>query len=262
MIHLYDIISMKFNKIIQYISRFGLISGFNFIFSLLTGVLNRNIITISMSEFKNPVKLRSHTSDLLVFNQIFLNGDYDLSLNIRPKLIIDGGAYIGYSTIFFANKFPDAQIIAVEPNPFNYALLRENTINYQNIQLINAGIWNKHTLLKIKDGIHDYWKTKVEEIVDGQEDSCEAVTIGGLLRNSSFTEIDILKLDVEGSEKEIFSDGYEEWLDKVKIILIELHDWLRPGCSEAVYSAINKYNFDQFTKGENTIFLNNKLISK
>ena len=173
-----------------------------------------------------------------------------------------GGHILVIPQYFLPINFLTRQIIAVEPNPFNYALLRENTINYQNIQLINAGIWNKHTLLKIKDGIHDYWKTKVEEIVDGQEDSFEAVTIGGLLRNSCFTEIDILKLDVEGSEKEIFSDGYEEWLDKVKIILIELHDWLRPGCSEAVYSAINKYNFDQFTKGENTIFMNNKLISK
>jgi len=256
-----DIILTKYNKIIQYMRRFGLVSGSILIISLLIGVFKRNIITIRISEFKNIIKMRRHTSDLLVFNQIFLDGDYDLTITIRPKLIIDGGAYIGYSTIFFANKFPDAKIIAVEPNPFNYALLRENTVNYQNIQLINSGIWNKNKCLKIKNGSHDYWKTKVEEVVSAQMDSFEAVTIGGLLRNSGFKEIDILKLDVEGSEKEIFSDGYEEWLDKVKIILIELHDWLRPGCSEAVHAAINKYNFDQFKKGENTIFYNKKLIS-
>jgi hypothetical protein len=95
----------------------------------------------------------------------------------------------------------------------------------------------------------------VEEVASIQEESFEAVTIGELLKNSGYEKIDILKLDIEGAEKEIFSDGYEDWLGKVNIIIIELHDWYRPGCSEAVYSALNKYKFISYKKGENTIFI-------
>ena len=250
-----DMISTKCNKSIQYIKRFGLISGANIIILLLIALFRRGLITISLPGLRNPIKMRTHTSDILVFNQVFLDGNYDLSINIRPKLIIDGGAYIGYSTIFFANKFPEATIIAVEPHPSNFALLKENTVNYQNIELINSGIWNRNAFLKIRNAGRSYWETMVEEVASIQEESFEAVTIVELLKNSGYEKIDILKLDIEGAEKEIFSDEYEDWLGKVNIIIIELHDWYRPGCSEAVYSALNKYKFISYKKGENTIFI-------
>lgn len=247
----------KCNKSIRYIQRFGLISGTNIIISLLIALFRKGLITISLPGLKNPIKMRSHTSDILVFNQIFLDGNYGLSINIKPKLIIDGGAYIGCSTLYFANKFPEAKIIAVEPHPSNFVLLKENTVNYQNIKLINSGIWNKNALLKIRDAGRGYWEAMVEEVASIQEGSFESVTIGELLKNSGYERIDILKLDIEGSEKEIFSDKYEDWLSKVNIIIMELHDRFRPGCSEAVYSALNKYNFNNYIKGDNTIFIKN-----
>ena len=68
--------------------------------------------------------------------------------------------------------------------------------------------------------------------------------------------IDILKLDIEGSEKEVFSAGFENWMPKTKVIIIELHDAMKPGCSRAVFAAVNKYNFSFNIKGENIIFTN------
>jgi FkbM family methyltransferase len=160
------------------------------------------------------------------------------------------------STNFFANKFPDAKIIAVEPNPSNFTLLKENTFNYPNIKLINSGIWNIRALLKIRIAGQSYWETEVEEATNIQEEIFEAVTIGELLISSGFKEIDILKLDIEGSEKIIFSSGYEGWLDKVNNIIIELHDRFQAGCSETVYAALKYYNIINYDKGENTIFIN------
>jgi hypothetical protein len=57
------------------------------------------------------------------------------------------------------------------------------------------------------------------------------------------------------SEKEIFPDRYEDWLDKVNIIIIELHDRYQPECSDAVYAAMNYYKFSNYIKGENVVFI-------
>lgn len=257
--NLIKMILRKYRKSIRYIQKFGLISGTNVIISLFKASFNTGSITLSLPGLRNAIKMRSHTSDFLVFNQIFLDGNYDLPIRLKPKLIIDGGAYIGLSTIFFANKFPDAKIIAVEPNSSNFTLLKENTVNYPNIKLINSGIWNKKALLKIRNASRSHWETEVEETPNIQEESFEAVTMGELLICSGFKEIDILKLDVEGSEKIIFSSGCEGWLDKVNIIIIELHDRFQPGCSETVYAALKPYNFIKYDKGENTIFIKNNM---
>ena len=63
-------------------------------------------------------------------------------------------------------------------------------------------------------------------------------------------------LDIEGSEKEVFSTDFENWLPKTKVIVIELHDAMKTGCSRAVFAAVNKYNFSFNFKGENIIFTN------
>lgn len=47
--------------------------------------------------------------------------------------------------------------------------------------------------------------------------------------------IDLLKLDIEGAEKEVFLHGSEEWLDQVDVIAVELHDRLEPGCRAALH---------------------------
>jgi hypothetical protein len=80
-----------------------------------------------------------------------------------------------------------------------------------------------------------------------------SVTIGDILRESGFDHIDILKLDIEGAEKELFREGWEEWLPKVRMIVIELHDRFVPGCSQSFYSAILKRPFRQEVNGENVL---------
>jgi len=218
-------------------------------------IQKEDIIKIEISNIKTPLELRSYTSDIFTFWQIFINKEYDMPFKTAPNLIIDGGANVGYSAVFFANKFPQAKIIAIEPERTNFEILRENTINYQNIELLNSGIWNKNTYLKIQDiGVRKD-AFMVEEVNLEEQRSFKAVTIGEILRKSGYDAIDILKLDIEGAEKEVFSDNYEEWLNKVNILIIELHDRMKEGCSKAFFSAIKKYNFNITFKGENIILI-------
>jgi FkbM family methyltransferase len=236
----------------------GFRSGFKFILIFFfPGVIFKSTVTdISIPDIKYLVKVRTKTSDILVLRQIFINKDYDIPLAVKPQLIIDAGANVGYAAIYFANQYPEAKIIAIEPEEYNYQMLKENTANYPNIKLVKAGIWNKDTWLKISNPESGNWQFMVEEIEAGDENAIKAVTIGEILKTSGFPVIDILKMDIEGAEKEVFSTNYEEWLDKVKILIIELHDRLKPGCSEAFYSGTSKYDFyNKINNGENLLLI-------
>jgi FkbM family methyltransferase len=203
--------------------------------------------------------LRKSTSDHLVFRDIFLFGEFKLPIKINPKFIVDAGAYIGLSSIYYSLKYENANILAIEPEKSNFEILEENTIGFKNIKRINAGLWSKNVTLKIVDSSSEKWAFKVEEIEGETKDGIKSMTLNSVLENSGFQEIDILKIDIEGSEKELFSKN-TEWLDKVKIIVIELHDRLIPGCSDAVYEAIDSTIWEEYKKGEKVIFIRKNLI--
>ena len=251
--HIFSDIVKKLKKLNKYCRRFGTIKGINIVISIHFS--KKKLIEISLPELKYPIKLRSKTSDLPTFESIFLYEEYKFPIDFQPKLVIDGGAHVGYSSIFFANKFPEAKIVAIEPETSNYELLKENCCNYKNIELLNVGIWNKSTYLKIKDVDTGTSGFIVEEVSSNEDFSLRAMTIKEIIKLSDLSEIGILKLNVEGSEKAIFSSGYEDWIDKVKIMIISLHDWIMPGCSETFYNVINKYNFIEFKKRGDTIFV-------
>jgi hypothetical protein len=64
-------------------------------------------------------------------------------------------------------------------------------------------------------------------------------------------QIDLLKLDVEGAERELFSQN-PDWLNNVSAIFIELHDPFVPGCAQAFYSALTSRPFRQEQRGDTT----------
>jgi hypothetical protein len=76
------------------------------------------------------------------------------------------------------------------------------------------------------------------------------------MREQNWNSIDILKVDIEGSEKEVFELNYENWLPKCKAIVIELHDNMKQGTSKSVFKAISQYNFSFEMQDENLIFIN------
>ncbi|MDB5052767.1 MAG: FkbM family methyltransferase [Bacilli bacterium] len=205
---------------------------------------------------EKPVCARINTSDPHVLKEIFQQRNYEFTnLSFTPKLIIDGGANAGYSSVFFANIYPQAHIIAVEPEQSNFEILQYNTRPYKKVKLIESGIWHKNTYLNVRDIGLGKWGTIVEETSDTEPGAFRAVTISSLLENSDYEEIDILKLDIEGAEKEVFTHGYDEWLDKVKILIIELHDNMKRGCSNAFFKAVSNYKFACFVKGENIVLI-------
>jgi precorrin-6B methylase 2 len=76
-------------------------------------------------------------SDITVFYQVLLVQSYKIKINTEPKFILDCGANIGSSSVFFVNLFPLAQIIAVEPELENFKILVKNAVPHNNIILVN-----------------------------------------------------------------------------------------------------------------------------
>ena len=79
-----------------------------------------------------------------------------------------------------------------------------------------------------------------------------AYPVTQLLEMAGRNQIDILKLDIEGSERERFSKN-TDWLDHVSVIIIELHDRFQPGCAKAVYQKLVECRSHQEVRGENIL---------
>jgi FkbM family methyltransferase len=195
------------------------------------------------------------TSDISGYNEILLRGQYAIDVPFAPKVIVDAGANIGMASIYYAHRFPDARIIAVEPEASNFAVLGRNVGCYSNILPIKAALWNRDGEIAISPP--GAAGDKVGFAVHGGEGvPVRALTMRTLMNDSQIGSIDILKVDIEGAEKEVFESC--DWMDSVHCLVIELHDRLRPGCSAAVGSVTG--DFVTLQRGETTIYLRKSCI--
>jgi FkbM family methyltransferase len=201
----------------------------------------------------HPIHLRLRTSDTSLLEEILLNREYDFEPPKPPRTIIDAGANIGLTSVFLANRFPSARIIAVEPDPGNFAVLQSNLASYRNVTAVLAALWGQTHPLRLVDAGTGNWGFQTREV--GKEvlgGTVPGVTVDSLMERFGWGHVDLLKIDIEGAEKEVFAEA-EKWIDRVGMIIVELHDRLKAGCSEAVFSATTKF-VHKVERGE-TIFL-------
>ena len=212
-------------------------------------------VSVRFPGINHPVWIRRNSSDYASFDQIFILENYRMNLPPGKGLIIDGGANAGHAAAYFACRFPEKKIIAVEPDASNCELIRKNISLYPNVELTESAIWNKNSYLKILNPEASQWAFRVEEVSPQTQGAFRSVTIGELLHQSGFSRIDLLKLDVEGAEKEIFSLGIENWLPHTGCIILEFHERINPGCTEAVEKAVSNLVRERFQQGENEVFI-------
>ncbi len=248
--------SFKLITFLKFYLRFPLLSAIGLSFQFLFG----NFTKVQLPNYKSAFCLRKNSSDLHTFVQVFLDDEYKIDFDKNAKIVIDAGANIGLFTIKIKNELPNATVICVEPDPENFELAKSNLANYDNVFLENAGLWDSNAMLKVYDK-HNYGKWGIiveEDLVNG---NIAAVSVDALLEKYNISTIDILKIDIEGSEKQLFSRNYENWLCKVKVIVIELHDGNESGCSKTFFEAINKTftNYSLDVSGENIVITNNDL---
>lgn len=241
----------------SYLARFGLFRGY---FLYLRTKLGRGISAIQVPGMRHPVFMRTGTSDRSAFNEVIVKRWYDHPFpDGEPRLIVDAGANVGYASVRFAELYPLADIIAIEPDADNFELIKRNTAPYPRVKALRCGVWPRTTELVIENPQAKSWAFRVREARPG-ETGFAAVGLQELAVQHPSGCIDLLKLDIEGSEKELFEDpNCHQWLSRTRMIFVELHDRMKPGCTDAMEKAIKPYNFNRMYCGSNLILIRDKV---
>jgi FkbM family methyltransferase len=213
------------------------------------------VIKTKMCNLRIPFAFRPGISDVIVLRKVFLESEYELPFPIPIQTIVDAGAHIGAATVFFHYRFPDARILAIEPEESNYELLCENTQTLCNVVTIRAALWPYEKQLWIQDTAADKAGFQVATTPSNFGYSVPSITPQKIFEKLHVDQIDLLKLDIEGAELELFSRDTDQWLSRVHCLVLELHDRKRPGCARSLYAALQRYDFQQEIRGENIFIL-------
>ena len=203
---------------------------------------------------KYPLLARFGTSDLDVFYQIFVEREYATIADVDDvRFVLDLGANVGYSSAWFASTYPEARIIAVEPDPENAAMCRINLAPYgDRVTILQVGAWSRRVGLVLHRGFRDgrEWSVQVREAAPHETTEVEGVDIPSMLREAGVDRIDILKMDTERAEAEIFAHRPSLWLDRTRNVVVELHD---QECERLCRLALASYDCDIYRSGELTV---------
>lgn len=207
-----------------------------------------SVVKLFVPFLPHPVYLRHDLGDLLILREVFADRVHynEFLMRREVRVVVDAGANIGLSGIIFANLFPAARIVCIEPHPINFALLRKNIACYPNVIAICAGLWNSSTLLKIQNMQAPTYGYRTAVATQNSADAVPGISIPELLNSIGEERISLLKVDIEGGELELFAEGTTSWLSKVDAIMIELHEHLAPGCSQSFYRALATYSFRSY----------------
>ena len=238
-------------KFKQLVKRFLLylkaINGVSVFYCVLDDLMNKeNIREIKINNVN--IRIRTNTPDLdVAISSLFYN-EYGCIRFENPKFIVDAGANIGTSSISFAEKYPNSQIIALEPEQGNFNMLLENTKRYKNIKPIKAALWGSSGSRVLQNRFTGHWGYTICDTTNSSKpmsQNVKCLTIGEIMNTYKIDRINILKMDVEGGEKEIFNNS-SSWINLVDVLVVELHDRICMGCDRAFYLATK--NFKVFEK--------------
>lgn len=161
-------------------------------------------------------------ADIAVLREIFLEKEYEVDIS-DVKTVIDLGSNIGVSVIYFAIKYPEAIIYAIEPDKNNYERLLKNVTQFNNVKTFNLAISDKN-------GEERIWRYKGSHISSslikrGEQDdfiSISTMKLDSFLEKEDLQSVDLLKCDIEGAEFLVFKNFFSK--EKVKHLTAEVHE--------------------------------------
>lgn len=167
--------------------------------------------------FGKPFKYINSYDFLHSLEEIFIEEVYKCSMDKAP-LIIDCGANIGLSVLYFKRTHPDAKIIAFEPDIKNYDLIKQNieACNMSGVELRKEAVWIKEEILKFKT----MGSLGSMIVSDESDDTYDVSAIR--LKDILSQKVDMLKVDIEGAEYQVIKD-IEPMLKNVKNLFLEYH---------------------------------------
>jgi FkbM family methyltransferase len=176
----------------------------------------------------HPVYLRLADSDFMVLDEIFSQNEYariqDWDLPSDAK-IIDLGANVGLAGLYFASMYPDSKLVAVEPDAGNCRLIERNCqqlLDDDRLRLFHAFAACSDGVAGIDKG-WQAWAFRKVDTVDATHTAVPCISIPTLLKKTGLGQVDLLKCDIEGSEREVFHDC-GSWIGRVRHLVVETHN--------------------------------------
>ena len=247
--------------------------------------MNVATFTLTHGSREIPFHFRQESvGDNGVITQIFKQNDYGIEQWVQGRclishyqeivvggkrpLIIDAGANIGASPLWFSLAYPEAFIFAIEPEINNFQLLELNTASVPHKMNFLGAIASDVGLAAVHDPGFSDWAFRIEKIAaDCAAPGSTVKTISPRAILSCTTKENlapfILKVDIEGAEADLFSEP-TDWLDQFPLVAIELHDWMFPfsGSSRSFLKAMASHDFDFVHRGENIFCFNRGLLKR
>jgi FkbM family methyltransferase len=202
----------------------------------------------------HPIWCRAGSSDAGSVRQIFVEEEYRCVDDLRdPLTLIDCGANVGCASAWFLSRYPSLRVVAVEPEPQNAHMLRRNLRPYgSRATVIEAAVWSRAARLRLVPGEEGReWATHVVECGPDEPHDLLAVDIPRLIDLAGGGPVDVLKIDIEGAERELFAAGTPQWLSAVHNLVIEVHG---PELELLMSEAIPPDEFARSRSGELTCF--------
>jgi FkbM family methyltransferase len=223
-------------------------------FMAMTALRSRQPLRVTVHSV--PIFVRPRTSDLAAA-KISFSGELDAAIAaarpLKHGFIIDAGGYIGTAAIMLARAFPEATIVSLEPSRDNFAVLAMNLRGYPNAIPLNMALGSTAGSIELVDrGNGGIGFSIVQAPADCASPSrlhqVGITTVPDLMQRFEASGIDLLKLDIEGTEHDLLK-GSPPWLDATRVIFAELHERIVPGC-EAIFAAATAGRSNSRDSGE------------
>jgi FkbM family methyltransferase len=216
-----------------------------------------------LPQMANPVAIRTGMSDMQVFHDIFIWGEYSFLKPVAERTtVLDIGANVGYSSTYFAGIYPKCEVVAVELMHSNFEQLSRNTAFLgKRITTLEAAVWSHNDGVSIADDTFrdgDAWSHHASEAKDGKS-LVPSITMFELMQKHAMPRVNICKIDIEGAEFELFATGNRRWVDNCDVILLEIHEDL---ATFDIVAAMHADGFHSFTAHELTIFYRDAAVAK
>ena len=168
--------------------------------------------------------LLHNAADELMLVSILAGKTYPPVKQIQPKVIMDIGANVGSTSVFFGLTYPQALIYAFEPTTMNFQLLEKNTDTFANIKVFNVGVLDKDVLAPIffnskNPGSNSLYPEG--RFFEGSEEA-QFISLNSFMMDNGVACIDILKIDTEGCEVTILESIVNKIPD-ISVIYVEYH---------------------------------------
>ncbi len=272
-----------FDKILWYCRILPLIQSYKE-FCRQAELLKKNDIKFSKSVYtlncdRRPlqVALRKDTTDFMVFEQVLITREYQPIIDLfringrEVRTILDAGANIGLTSLQLAQHFPEAVVIALEPDSGNYQQLTRNlSLNpLARITPLNVGLWHESTTLKPDNSFRNgrEWSRAFEASdpsVPGEAErgaGITAKTVDQICRENGISDIDFLKIDIEGAERFVFDAAISnlDFLSRVQVLALEIHDEFN--VRSGICQVLRDRGFMLLDIGETTVAISKSFLS-